>query len=330
MDTIQEAKVWEDGLRTDPKKRSFEWWYFDANFDDGSTIVVTFFTKSPSKASGPPAPQIQIVVTKPDGQKLKFSEDFSFTEFSAEKNRCHVVMGTNSVSGNLQKYVLHLAMAGIAGEIEFDRIAPSYSTSSKGYSKPEYFGWFCAIPYGSVQAKVTYENKEHSIKGTGYHDHNWGVINLNQVCQYWYWGRGNAGDYSIIFTVMVLPKILGGKHASMLYLAKGKKILIEDANHLALTYTDIVPERPARGHLPKKLTFSYSGEYNITFTLSNPELIELDDALAGKKGISRFLAGWKSKQYYVRYNADMELVVESGGKTDTQKGKGLYEIMILQ
>jgi hypothetical protein len=326
---ILEAKVWEDGMRTDPTKKSFEWWYFDANLDDGSTIVITFFTKSPAKAGGPPAPQIQIVVTKPDGHKLKFLQDFSYSEFKASKEKCDVVMGKNSVSGNLEKYTLRLAMAGIAGEIEFERIAQSYSTNAKGHSKPEYFGWFCAIPYGTVKGKVTYENKERAIKGTGYHDHNWGIINLNQVCQYWYWGRGNAGDYSLIFTVMVLPKILGGKHVSMLYLAKGKKAIIEDSNHLELTYTDITPEKPSRGHLPKKLTFTYQGECNVVFTLTNPELIELDDALANTKGISRFLAGLRSKQYYVRYNADIELSVESEGKTEKYSGNGLYEIMIL-
>ena len=27
---------WEDGLRTDPAARSFEWWYYDCRFDDGS------------------------------------------------------------------------------------------------------------------------------------------------------------------------------------------------------------------------------------------------------------------------------------------------------
>lgn len=329
MNTIQEAKIWEDGLRTDPKKRSFEWWYFDAHIDGGSTIVVTFFTKSPSRAGGLPAPQIQIVVTKPDGEKLKFSQDFSFSDFHASVEKCDVRMGRNFVEGELQKYILHLEMAGIAGEIEFNRIAPSYSTSTKSDNKPEYFGWFCAIPFGSVKGTVTYDNKKRHITGTGYHDHNWGIVNLNQVCDYWYWGRGNAGDYSMIFTVMVLPKILGGKHASVFYLAKGKQLLIADGNHLELKYTDISPERPKSGHLPKKLTFVYTDDIAVTFTLSNPSLIEADDALAGKKGLKRFFAGMVSKEYYVRYNADLELSVEQDGMKDTKKGKALYEIMIL-
>lgn len=43
MSEIRVAEIWEDGLRTDPKKKSFEWWYFDANFSDGSTGCHNFF-----------------------------------------------------------------------------------------------------------------------------------------------------------------------------------------------------------------------------------------------------------------------------------------------
>ena len=37
--------LWEDGLRTDPDGDSFEWWYFDASFSDGSTAVIVFLPK---------------------------------------------------------------------------------------------------------------------------------------------------------------------------------------------------------------------------------------------------------------------------------------------
>jgi hypothetical protein len=36
---------WEDGIRTSGEKGTYEWWYFDAHLDDGSTVVIVFFTK---------------------------------------------------------------------------------------------------------------------------------------------------------------------------------------------------------------------------------------------------------------------------------------------
>ena len=35
---------WEDGLRTDGKAGSYEWWYFDTKLEDGSSLVIVFYS----------------------------------------------------------------------------------------------------------------------------------------------------------------------------------------------------------------------------------------------------------------------------------------------
>ena len=42
--TLGAPALWEDGLRTDGAAGSFEWWYFDSKLDDGSSLVIIFFT----------------------------------------------------------------------------------------------------------------------------------------------------------------------------------------------------------------------------------------------------------------------------------------------
>ena len=37
---------YEDGIRTSGGRGTFEWWYTDATFDDGTTVVLIFFTKN--------------------------------------------------------------------------------------------------------------------------------------------------------------------------------------------------------------------------------------------------------------------------------------------
>ena len=44
-------ELWEDGMRTDGGKGTYEWWYFDAYLDDGSKLAITF-APSPSLMSG--------------------------------------------------------------------------------------------------------------------------------------------------------------------------------------------------------------------------------------------------------------------------------------
>lgn len=43
------VEPWEDGYRPAGEKDAFEWWYFDAQFEDGSACVVTFSTKPNTK-----------------------------------------------------------------------------------------------------------------------------------------------------------------------------------------------------------------------------------------------------------------------------------------
>lgn len=331
MSVIKKAELWEDGLRTDPSKKSFEWWYFDANFSDGTTIVVTFYTKSPSKTSGPLTPQVEITVNKKNGEKLYYNKFYTVDEFSADKDKCNVRMGPNTFSGNLKKYKIHIEFPEITADLEIDGLAPSYSTSIDRYpAKPEYFGWFSAVPYGKVTGVATYEGAKHDLHGFGYHDHNWGIIDIKNVCDYWYWGRATAGEYSMIYSVLFLPKILGGKQASVLYVARGEKVLIEDSNHLKVSHVDIDPPTPKPGHLPKNLAFSYSGEeYDVTIALSHPELIDTKDPLTGESAWKKKITRLFSKPLYVRYNAKLEFSITEKGKETKKEGHGLYEIMML-
>jgi hypothetical protein len=41
--TPGEVQRWEDGRRTAPDQKSFEWWYFDALMEDGTAVVVVFW-----------------------------------------------------------------------------------------------------------------------------------------------------------------------------------------------------------------------------------------------------------------------------------------------
>src|SRR5437588_10372237 len=58
---------WEDGARTDGGPGTWEWWYFDANLDDGAKLVVVFSTKSFTDIERPLAPTIRIDLDLPDG-----------------------------------------------------------------------------------------------------------------------------------------------------------------------------------------------------------------------------------------------------------------------
>ena len=62
-----ETEIWEDGMRTNGQEGSYEWWYIDAEFENGMTIVTVFYTKNTFDVTGPARPTGTINITYPDG-----------------------------------------------------------------------------------------------------------------------------------------------------------------------------------------------------------------------------------------------------------------------
>src|SRR4051794_34019755 len=67
-DTIES---WEDGMRTDGTPGTYEWWYFDTHLDDGSKLVITFYTKPVTDVSKPLTPYITLNFDRPDGVSVQ-------------------------------------------------------------------------------------------------------------------------------------------------------------------------------------------------------------------------------------------------------------------
>jgi hypothetical protein len=81
-----EIAAWEDGFRTRPGgPGTFEWWYFDAVLDDGSTLVINFMVKDIRGGRGirqSASPVVTFQLDRPDGthveRTLHAPDDFAF------------------------------------------------------------------------------------------------------------------------------------------------------------------------------------------------------------------------------------------------------------
>ena len=62
-------KPWEDGIRIDTAAPNLEWWYIDADLDDGTGLCMIFATKDGTRPHQPLGPQLEIDITKPDGTR---------------------------------------------------------------------------------------------------------------------------------------------------------------------------------------------------------------------------------------------------------------------
>lgn len=90
-----QPEIREDGMRTDPTAKNYEWWYFDAHLDDGSTLVVIFFPKPLAPMRAGLAPMINIEFDRPDGTSYKRDITFDANAFSAARDKWDVRMEQN-------------------------------------------------------------------------------------------------------------------------------------------------------------------------------------------------------------------------------------------
>lgn len=331
-----EVEVWEDGYRTRDHPEAFEWWYFDSQFEDGTTVVVDFTTKAKSPNTPPVTPNVTTIIKFADGTKHKIANDYKLEEFSAAADRCDVRMGPETLEGDLDNYKLHTEGDGFSVDLDFHRGAPSWRPGAGityyDGARTKYIGWVVPIPYGTVELTLTKDGKTTTTTGSGYHDHNWGNISTSQYIDHWYWGRTHVGDFTAIFVQVTSTKLFGfgGVKIPIFYLARGDEILVDDATPLTLVTRDF-EKAPGGRKYPKNLDFHWhTAEGDIHLALRDAVLIDALDLLELAPGWARPLVRLFAKPYYLDFNADLEMSVDIPGTRAREKGKALFELMLLK
>lgn len=271
----------EDGQRASTGPGSFEWWYFDAHFDDQTTAVIVYATKPIAAPRRPLTPNLSLTITRPDGKKTAQFDLPPADEYAASKDACDVRVGRSwvrwSERGGRWTYVLHAETTDLSADLTFTGLVPPWRPGAgKSYfgDLEHYFAWLPAIPYGTVTGTLTYDGQAHAVTGTGYHDHNWGNVSLPSVLDHWTWGRAHVGEYTLIFVEQIAVKRYGSTRLPVFLLAKGDKILAEDPRYLTMQTRGLVRHAQGRAY-PQEVDFTWArGRERVRLSLQNPELIE--------------------------------------------------------
>ena len=328
---------WEDGYRAKATEDStFEWWYFDMQLDDGSTLVVVFFNKDADRPHEPVSPSVLVIHQKPDGTRTRHTLPFPAAQFSAATDKCDVKIGPNTVTGDLNTYALHVEDEGLAVDLTITRVAPSWRPGASltyfNKAKTEFLAWVVPVPYGTVAGTLTVDGQAHQITGSAYHDHNWGNRQMGSMLDHWFWGRAHIDDFTLIYVCMVTRGLMGVGHLGIttLMVAKGDQVLVEDGLPLRLETTGEVAA-PGHQHYPTELTWTWQqGDDRLRMHITNPTLIEaLDRAPDGPKW-RHPIANFVDHPMYYDFNADMTLDVDVKGVKASVTGRTLYEKMIFR
>jgi hypothetical protein len=266
------VEPWEDGMRTTGRPGTYEWWYFDFSLDDGSTLVITFDTKDPTRPGAPLQPFVSFKLDRPDGTSVSRTGGARTEEFSAARDRCDVRLGQSSVSGDLHDYQVTVRVDDVAADLRLHGTVPPWRPGT-GYmffqrKEEHYFAWLPSVPQGTLEGTVSVGGVSRAVRGVGYHDHNWGDASMLDLMHHWYWGRAQIGDYSVIASYITATDSYGGSAVPVFMLARDGKIIAEDASRVAFSMSGVHTDSFTGKPVADVVVYDYTDgtdRYRVTF-----------------------------------------------------------------
>ena len=293
----------EDGQRSEERSGSYEWWYFDSKYPDGSSLVIVFYTKPVTSFAAGFAPSATLNYINPNGKEIRtevHSDDFSFS-----KDECDVRIGDCYVKGDLNHYEIYFKNEVAECRLTLDGSVPSWRPESGHilFGKRDYFAWLPAVPEGRMQGELCLGDERITLDGTGYHDHNWGNKLMVLLMNDWYWGRAKLGDYVVVSSYIYANKKDGYKATPIFMLAKNGEILTGDAyKYLKFSESDYIKDSYTKRHVARRLVYDYDdgkSHYRITYKKGDEEVERqvMTDIVGRPLAIMFYLLGFRGSYH---------------------------------
>jgi CrtC N-terminal lipocalin domain len=325
---------WEDGARTDDSAGTYEWWYFDAQLDNGARCVVVFMNKNLAAASRPLSPLLRINLELPDGRKVDRIVPYKAARWSTAEDHADVQLGDNRFTGDLHTYRITAAADGVSVDFTLVGTVPPWRPATGimlfGAARDKEFAWLPSVPQGEVRGSYTVDGIATQVIGVGYHDHNWGNVALPSVVHDWYWARGKAGPFSVIASYITASEHYGYGTIPVFMLARDGRIIADDPSHVRFEpselHTDPHTGKPVAG-TTRYVYDDGTDRYVVTFARERDlEAARMIDELTGVKRLAARL--FRFDGAYLRFAGTLTVTHEvAGAPAETFHDDALWELM---
>lgn len=196
------VEIWEDGIRNSDAPGNNEVWYFDANFDDGSKVIIGF---RPCTATGMAekgfSPNLNLDITRPDGTTTQEFAFASVEDSFMSKEKCDVHFGKDWCTGDFKDYDIHIESTATLGcDLHYHALTEPFRQGTSEIAlgdNDEYFYTDLCVPKCEVTGTLSYDGKIVEVHGQGYHDHQWMNISPFEAFHHWLWGRMYTEKYIV-------------------------------------------------------------------------------------------------------------------------------------
>lgn len=336
-DVIVPLEPGENAAHDLPGRNSFEHWYFDARLDDGHVVVgflqaAELITKKPG---------VELHLYTPSGEKLSAARVYSAPDVRVSRAKCDVWVGDNhaSIEGTedvgLPVHHLHIAEGGMEADLTFQNMVPGWKPGGgkTNYGERDFFAWVVPAPRATVDGTVKVGGETIEARGTGYHDHNWGVGDMRRIVSYWHWGRLYAGEFTLLYANVMTRKRYGNACSTPLMLAKGDRVILS-TGEMSLRGSDHVFNSVANRDYPSTVLIEVPGslrlELEVEDVIDAHNLLRDVSPVFGNRTVETIANRLIGRPGYFRFNSRFALHVEHAGVSYDRTGTTLHEMVALQ
>jgi hydroxyneurosporene synthase CrtC len=325
---------WEDGARTDNRRGTYEWWYFDAHLEDGADLIVTFMNKDIVSPNDSLTPTIRIDLDLADGRSFQKLATYDPDSWRAASDAADVRIADNRFSGDLHSYRIQASVEEITIDVTLVGQVPAWRPESGyllfGANRDKEFAWLPSVPQGDVAATYRIGDEVHETTGIGYHDHNWGNVSLPTIVHDWYWARGQAGPFTVIASLVTAHQRHGYTELPLFMLARNGEMIADDSRRVRFEALDLYTDELTGKPVATTTRYTYGGDgqrFVVTFTrdhdLAKSRMIE---GVHGPKRLLARLARFDGA--YLRFAGTLEIEHYAGPKlVEKHHNHAIWELM---
>ncbi|HBY57704.1 MAG TPA: hypothetical protein DEG96_07605 [Candidatus Atribacteria bacterium] len=298
----------------------FEWWYFDAIFDDDSSLAGSLSINGYHSLPETIKAIADFTLNINYRGKIEVQKNFSHKEILLLEDM--IIIGKNKIERSQSNSILHLEKDNCKLTLNFKKMLSGFSWGRNGRviftrGGDRYLAWLTPLPRAEVSGILKTSKGTFNLKGLGYNDHTWGTISLKDNISHWHWGRMHLEELTLIFAEIVFKN-----KTRIISLAIGEREKLVYTNSKISKVSLVIPTQyeGQKPKIPSSFKLIYQ-DRKIYLNLDlNMEKI-LKEKLRPRK-LSFF-----SKPYYARFISTIEgrIVLDGKELINGHIGRTLHE-----
>ncbi len=201
----EDIKLEDDAFHGSEAIHSLEWWYFDADLNNGYKIqthimIVKMFTL--------PFLLTRINIYRETELILKRENIYSIDNVVLSHISPEIMVNDNKILEGKIDHITGKLIYTLNLEINDLSINLQFLETAKGWKGTTPFGnWAVILPKADVNGFIFFNQEKIDVHGIGYHDHNWDITPSKALNYGWLWGKINLDNYSIVWSSITRTRI---------------------------------------------------------------------------------------------------------------------------